>query len=599
MGLRPAGAVPSSMAVLPPELDGRIFPVGTADLALAEPVFGTTVIQDENGNPLTRAVVDGGVLRRVQSIIVPWDYTQDVTPTDTAIGTAMLVQWNATINDSVPWVGPQAQTGFFGPRGVYQLEGTVRYAKNMSMVSLTPIAFANQLRVTNTPDADRTITPGWAFMNNQVFQAVGGRKVTLMYNDTAKGMAGFVDNQVFTVEGAGSQIDGTTNGYEALSFATRNFVTQGVHLHAVIGFDMADINHPMNIPPGGTEPPVPPVEPGLVDTTIGVRVAHLSKGGSFGIGVQNGSRTVLPPQPATLSGPSSTIRTDASYVVIQTGAPVTLTSPKALPDGRDGQVVTLVNGSDHAVTIQGKSILPSTNLAETETMLRGDVIDLIFRVDTWHVRSRTLGWDRSVALPNVHPWFIPTGARGVTTFQSTHTDGSVTGIDLVTAPGSLSASTLRLFVEGDAAPRTVVSTGAIGFTDGTSGGVGTFLRRSSAGTLAVGDLAGARHNVDADVFVGGVRRSVNAVTSTGYAVVGTDRRVTVTRDNASASTMTWPSDAAAPDLPLGTEIPVCNLGVGAVSHQGGAGATVITDGAQPRGTRRVGVKVAANTWCVG
>ena len=82
-------------------------------------------------------------------------------------------------------------------------------------------------------------------------------------------------------------------------------------------------------------------------------------------------------------------------------------------------------------------------------------------------------------------------------------------------------------------------------------------------------------------------------------MVAADRRRTVTRTNASASTMTWPSDATAPELPVGTEIPVCNLGTGAITHQGGSGASVVTDGTQPRGARWVGVKVAADTWCVG
>ncbi len=598
MGLRP---MPAGALTLPPELDGRIFPVNDADLRLSDPVFSTvsmlepTVIDPNPTVPVTRSVVDGGVLRQVQSVHVPWTYDQTTAPGDPAIGTAVFVDWNATLSDAPNIFGPRAQTEYFGPRGVFHLEGTVRYARNAGQNALTPIAFANQLMVANAPGADRTITPGWAFMNNQWFIAEGGHKLTLMYNDGAKGMAGFVDNQVFTVRDAGSTLDGVTNGYEALSFASRTYVGTDAALHAVIGFDMADINRHPDPPVGDVIPEIPA---GLVSETIGLRVAHLAKGGTFGIGVQNASRTVLPPIGADLADETATIPTDASVVVVTntSGGALTLVPSATAPSiqaGREGQVLTIVNGGEQRVTVPSGSQAANSGVRTEVALEPGEVVDLVFIDGSWHVRGEVVA-----EFPGVHPLFVPLAPAGARTFRSTHADGSMTGIDLVAAPGTWSSAAVRLMFEGEAAPRTVISSGAIGFSDGIDGAAGTYLSRLGDGSLRVGSISTALRGLEADVVQAGVRRGVKAITASTYAVVADDRRLTLTRDSASGTTISWPSDADAA-LPVGSEIPVCNLGAGAVAHQGGSGASVITSGTQQQGTRRVGVKVAADTWCVG
>ena len=584
---RPAVAEPGSLAasllVLPPELDGRIFPEGTADLSLAVPSYAS-------------GAVDGGVLRSVTSLQIPWSYTQTTKPTDTAIGTAVLVDWQATLNDANLF-GPNAQTGFFGPRGVFQLEGEVRYQRDMGQFNITPIAYASQLAITNADGGDRTITPGWGFMNNAWFMAKDSRKLTLRFNDTARGMGGFIDNQVYTVaEGTSGSIDGSTHGYESLSFVSRNFVTTDVHLAGVVGFDMADINHPIE---GGSEPGP---AAGQVDYTIGLRVEHLSRGGTFGIGVENASRTVRPPQTATVTGAGDTVRTDATWVIVEntTPGPLTLTSTPSLPAGREGQVLTLVNGGAQPVTLQGEAALSGSLLASTHTLLPGDLVDLVFHDDRWQVRGDAVGWHRTASRPGTSAWALPAPEAGVTTYQTTHPSGGATGIDIMTPAGETAPSAnVRLFQAGDVAARNVVAAGVIGFSDGVDAAGGSYIARTGPGVVTVGDFGGTLHTIEAATVHGGQRRDINATSSTGYAVVAADRRRTVTRTNASASTMTWPSDATAPELPVGTEIPVCNLGTGAITHQGGSGASVVTDGTQPRGARWVGVKVAADTWCVG
>jgi hypothetical protein len=599
-----AGAAATAVAVVPatpaaaafPEdLEGRLLPYNDGDLllAVAESTASHTVPTPSVATYDT-GYVDGGVLRRATSLRIPWYYTQTAAPVDSAIGTAVNVDWHATLNDQ-NYFGPIAQTGWFGPRGVFHLEGELQYQRNMGQFNITPIGFGYQLIVSNAGSGTRTITPGWGFMNQPWFVAKGGNDVILRYNDTARGMAGFVDNQLFTAE-EGSAIDGTTHGYEALSFASRNFVTPGVHLSGVVGFDMADINQPVVGMPG--EGPAA----GEIDYTIGLRVAHLGKGDSFGIGVENASRTVLPPQTAALDSAGDTIRTDATWVVVEnsTSGALTLTSVPTLPDGREGQVLTLVNSGAQPVTIQGESTLAGSNSAQRLTLLAGDVVDLVFHEDLWRLRSRAVSWAHVESYPGVTAFGLPAPKPGVTSYQSTHPSGGSTGIDIMTPAGETNpAASIRMFRHGESAARTVIAAGILGFSDGTDALGGTYLARTSPGVLSVGNFAGALQTVQADLLHGGQRRDIGTVTSTGYTVVEDDRRRTVVRNNASASTMTWPSDSAAPKLSIGVEIPICNLGAGAITHQSGAGATVHSAGTQAQGSRRVATKIAANTWFIG
>ncbi len=73
--------------------------------------------------------------------------------------------------------------------------------------------------------------------------------------------------------------------------------------------------------------------------------------------------------------------------------------------------------------------------------------------------------------------------------------------------------------------------------------------------------------------------SLNDQTGTTYTPVLTDQyQVLVTRSNASASTMTIPTNASVA-FPVGTVITVLNKGAGAVTISGAVGVTVLSAGA--------------------
>ena len=73
--------------------------------------------------------------------------------------------------------------------------------------------------------------------------------------------------------------------------------------------------------------------------------------------------------------------------------------------------------------------------------------------------------------------------------------------------------------------------------------------------------------------------TLNDQTSTSYTPVLADQyQVLVTRSNASASTLTIPTNASVA-FPVGTVITVLNKGAGAVTISGASGVTVLSAGA--------------------
>lgn len=73
--------------------------------------------------------------------------------------------------------------------------------------------------------------------------------------------------------------------------------------------------------------------------------------------------------------------------------------------------------------------------------------------------------------------------------------------------------------------------------------------------------------------------TLNDQTGTSYTPVLTDQyQVLITRSNASASTLTIPTNATTA-FPVGTVITVLNKGAGAVTISGASGVTVLSAGA--------------------
>ena len=97
--------------------------------------------------------------------------------------------------------------------------------------------------------------------------------------------------------------------------------------------------------------------------------------------------------------------------------------------------------------------------------------------------------------------------------------------------------------------------------------------------MATGFPAATGDVLSAAMFNGLVGFTLNDQTGTTYTPVLTDQyQVLVTRSNASASTMTIPTNASVA-FPVGTCITVLNKSAGAVTISGAAGVTVLSAGA--------------------
>ena len=97
--------------------------------------------------------------------------------------------------------------------------------------------------------------------------------------------------------------------------------------------------------------------------------------------------------------------------------------------------------------------------------------------------------------------------------------------------------------------------------------------------MATGFPAATGDVLSAAMFNGLVGFTLNDQTGTTYTPVLTDQyQVLVTRSNASASTMTIPTNASVA-FPVGTVITVLNKGAGAVTISGSGGVTVLSAGA--------------------
>jgi len=105
-------------------------------------------------------------------------------------------------------------------------------------------------------------------------------------------------------------------------------------------------------------------------------------------------------------------------------------------------------------------------------------------------------------------------------------------------------------------------------------------------------------------YNGLVTYALNDQTGTSYTPVLTDQyQVLITRSNASASTLTIPTNASVA-FPVGTVITVLNKGAGAVTISGSGGVTVLSAGATAASPvlnqykSAALIQVATDTWYV-
>lgn len=122
--------------------------------------------------------------------------------------------------------------------------------------------------------------------------------------------------------------------------------------------------------------------------------------------------------------------------------------------------------------------------------------------------------------------------------------------------------------------------------------------------MATGFPAATGDILTAAAFNGLVAFTLNDQTGTSYTPVLTDQyQVLITRSNASASTLTIPTNASVA-FPVGTVITVLNKGAGAVTISGSGGVTVLSAGATAASPvlnqykSAALMQVAANTWYV-
>lgn len=122
--------------------------------------------------------------------------------------------------------------------------------------------------------------------------------------------------------------------------------------------------------------------------------------------------------------------------------------------------------------------------------------------------------------------------------------------------------------------------------------------------MAQGFPAATGDVLSAAMYNGLTAFTLNDQTGTIYTPVLTDQyQVLITRSNASASTLTIPTNASVA-FPVGTTITVLNKGAGAVTISGAGGVTVLSAGATAASPTLAQYKSAAliktstDTWYV-
>jgi hypothetical protein len=270
---------------------------GGATVEVTVAGFGGSVGDLAVGGDLTMAeativgdgTVDGGVIR-AHSLQIPWDYTLDHDPTSTALGTAIYVDADVTIEPGGNPLGPQFQTGYFGPRGIFNLEGLVRYARDMTILGFAPVGYYDALTIANDAGNARDLAPSWSFLSARSTVA-DGALCELVGTDVNAGGAAFVDAAVYGSTDGG-ELDGLTHDYELVSFLSMPGLFGDSSIRRRIAFDvMAAFEgiHPIIPEPEGPHwsgvGDFDPTAPTL-DEEIGLRIQEFTLGATK-IGVQS------------------------------------------------------------------------------------------------------------------------------------------------------------------------------------------------------------------------------------------------------------------------------------------------------------------------
>jgi hypothetical protein len=317
---------------------------------------------------VTGGNMTGGIIKQASGLYLKTTYAQTGPPTEPAVGTAVLVQWNPTLDYTGGLTGPTPQTGYFGPRGTISIEGVATYRYSTSLLGLGPIGFMHQMAMRNEPGSALTLTPSWGYVCNDWVQAWGAT-VTLNRNDTAQGGACFVDNRVFATWNNG-QIDGLSgdsgNGYEHIGFLSVPYVGGRTSLKRRIGLDVADLAP-------DTADYFSPVfgagydvnEGRTIQEQIGVRIKRLAAG-TRNVGVRSDSPLELLADTVTLTAkpdPAPAIRIPGTWTLNYANA------------GLDAliQVVPTVTFRQAANPLGGLAVLGANPILQNHGTLAGTV----------------------------------------------------------------------------------------------------------------------------------------------------------------------------------------------------------------------------------
>lgn len=466
----------------------------------------------------TGSTLVGGVIRRATSLIIPWTYTQTVDPTDTAIGTAVLVQWYATLNGD-GFFGPNAQTTWFGPRGVFELEGVVSYGADQSFFAFAPVGYADLSRISNDPGSARVLAPSWSFLSSRMVLADDGA-VTLTVTDVNRGGAALIDSHALVSLNNGS-IDGVSQVFELTSVLSAPVISGDVHISRRVAVDVQDLklgNSPY-FPDLVGSPTVLDVLRGNgqglenadddtaeADEQVGIRVHFLANAGR-NIGIENASATVETSRESTLSAAGSTVRIDLTTVALNntSGASLILTSTPTLAAGLDGQRITLINTSANSVIMQDDGLVAGTSLrlgAPQRVLESADSIDLRYKTGLgWVECSRPSSSElasyvqatnfSSIIIPNATwttiPWSTITdhfgwggSVAGSTTIASGSNGAALpqSTINVSSASSLPSSGCVLVAVTGGLTPVTYAGKTSTTLT-GCTGGVGTLSTGAS------------------------------------------------------------------------------------------------------------------------
>lgn len=327
---------------------------------------------------------------------IHWNYTQTATPVlndqlsppigdpvDTSqsmVGAGYRVIWDSTLQDNMPFIGSLSSSGFFGPQGVFHLQGILRYTHNQSNYGMGPIGFADQLIMQNKSGSSITMAAGWQYIGNRQYVADNGT-VTFQPSDTFEGTSAFVDNTVYRVANGGT-FDGQTNNIWHVGFASIPFLLSDTSMHRVTGFMASEIN-------GGNLSDI-----GDVNEWVGFHARQYSASGK-NIGLLNESGTVNKYLVKTLPNASTQLPTNATFVELNntSGGPLTLTSTPTISNNpMDGQTITFLNSSANSITLQSNTALPGSKLSRSITLAQGDQVTYNWNstLDSWQMYTTTI-----------------------------------------------------------------------------------------------------------------------------------------------------------------------------------------------------------------